>query len=104
MVRVEVVPTEFTSDGENLRGNFLIPEGEGPFPGICKFHGLPGSMDQVGGVASRLAGSGFLVLTFDFRGFRSSEGIFTLAKEIKDAIAKLYFSLLLQNPLRSEKQ
>lgn len=80
-----VVPTELTSGGEMVRGNFLVPEGEGPFPGICKFHGLPGSQDQVSGVASRLATAGFAVLIFDFRGFRSSGGIFSLANEVKDA-------------------
>lgn len=85
IIRVE--PTEFTSEGERLRGNFVLPEGPGPFAGICKFHGLPGSSDQVGGIATRLAEAGFAVLTFDFRGFRSSEGIFSLAGEFKDAQA-----------------
>ena len=80
-----MIPTEFVSEGELLKGNFLVPEGENSFPGICKFHGLPGSPDQVSGVASRLAAAGFVVLTFDFRGFRSSEGIFSLANEVKDA-------------------
>jgi dipeptidyl aminopeptidase/acylaminoacyl peptidase len=80
-----VVPTEFISDGELLKGNFLVPEGARSFPGICKFHGLPGSPDQVSGVASRLADAGFVVLTFDFRGFRSSGGLFSLANEVRDA-------------------
>ncbi len=80
-----LIPTEFHSEGQLLRGNFLVPEGDGPFPGICKFHGLPGSPDQVHGIASRLAEAGFLVLTFDFRGFRRSDGYFSLAREVKDA-------------------
>ncbi len=80
-----LIPTEFHSEGQLLRGNFLVPEGDGPFPGICKFHGLPGSPDQVHGIASRLAEAGFLVLTFDFRGFRRSEGYFSLSREIDDA-------------------
>jgi len=82
---VKVVPTEFISEGEIIRGNFVVPEGKGPFPGICKFHGLPGGPDQISGVATRLAESGFAVLTFDFRGFRESDGIFTLSGQIKDA-------------------
>jgi dipeptidyl aminopeptidase/acylaminoacyl peptidase len=41
----------------------------------------------VGGVATRLAEAGFAVLTFDFRGFRTSDGYFSLAGEIKDAQA-----------------
>lgn len=85
MVVVKVVPTEFTSEGEIIRGNFVVPDGKGPFPGICKFHGLPGGPDQISGVASRLAEAGFAVLTFDFRGFRESDGIFTLSGQITDA-------------------
>ena len=85
MADVKVIPTEFTSEGETLRGHFVVPPGEGPFPGICKFHGLPGGGDQVRGVATRLAASGFAVLTFDFRGFRNSDGLFALSSQVKDA-------------------
>jgi fermentation-respiration switch protein FrsA (DUF1100 family) len=85
MANVKIHPTEFMSEGEILRGNFVIPSGEGPFPGICKFHGFPGGPDQVDGFATKLAEAGFVVLTFDFRGFRESDGLFTLAGQIKDA-------------------
>ena len=85
MTGIRVVPTEFTSDGELIRGHFVLPEGNGPFPGICKFHGLPGGPDQVSGIATNLAEAGFAVLTFDFRGFRKSEGIFSLSGMINDA-------------------
>ena len=85
MVDVEIVPTEFMSEGATIRGRFVVPVGDGPFPGICKFHGLPGSPDQVSGVATHLAEVGFAVLTFDFRGFRQSEGVFTLSGQIGDA-------------------
>ncbi|MBA7503212.1 hypothetical protein ES706_01820 [subsurface metagenome] len=85
LLNFRIIPTEFHSEGQLLRGNFLVPEGDGPFLGICKFHGLPGSPDQVHGIASRLAEAGFLVLTFDFRGFRRSEGCFSLSGEIEDA-------------------
>ena len=85
MVGVRTVATEFTSEGETLRGNFVLPEGDGPFPGICKFHGIPGGPDQVSGLATELAKAGFAVLTFDFRGFRKSDGMFSLAREITDA-------------------
>jgi dipeptidyl aminopeptidase/acylaminoacyl peptidase len=84
MSPIRIVPTEFTSDGEIVRGDFVVPSGGGPFPGVCKFHGLPDG-DQVSGVASKLASAGFLVLTFDFRGFRRSDGIFRLSREIEDA-------------------
>jgi putative redox protein len=84
---IRIEPTEFISEGETLRGHFVLPEGDGAFSGICKFHGLPGSSDQISGIATRLAEAGFAVLTFDFRGFRSSDGIFSLEGEIKDAQA-----------------
>ncbi len=85
MPGVRTIPTEFSSEGELLRGDFVIPQGDGPFPSICKFHGLPGSPNQVSGISTLLAEAGFLVLTFDFRGFRRSEGIFSLAGELTDA-------------------
>ena len=94
---VEISPTEFTSEGTTIRGNLVAPHGDGPFPGICKFHGLPGEPDQVSGLATRLAEAGFAVLTFDFRGFRQSEGLFSLAGEIKDASAAI--SHLLESDL-----
>ncbi|MGY5877195.1 MAG: alpha/beta fold hydrolase [Candidatus Thorarchaeota archaeon] len=86
---VRIIPTEFDSEGETIRGDFVVPVGDGPFPGICKFHGLPGGPDQVHGIATRLAQAGFVVLTFDFRGFRRSDGMFTLAGEILDASASV---------------
>lgn len=85
MADVKVIPTEFTSEGETIRGYFVAPPGKGPFPGICKFHGLPGGPNIVGGLATGLAEAGFVVLTFDFRGFRKSDGIFTLSGQIKDS-------------------
>ena len=82
---VRVEPTQFLSEGEIVRGHFLIPDRQGPFPGVCKFHGLPGSSKQAEGIARELAESGFMVLTFDFRGFRASQGLFSLENEIEDA-------------------
>jgi len=89
MVGIRVIPTEFTVEGETLRGHFVFLPGEGPFPGIVKYHGLPGSPEQISGVATNLAKAGFAVLTFDFRGFRDSEGMFTLSGQIQDAKAAI---------------
>jgi len=97
MVDVQILPTEFTSEGETIRGHFVTPPGEGPFPGIVKYHGLPGGSDQISGPATLLAEAGFAVLTFDFRGFRKSDGMFTLSGQIKDA--KLAISHLLESKL-----
>ncbi|MDH5362525.1 MAG: alpha/beta hydrolase [Aigarchaeota archaeon] len=100
MLGIRVVSTAFTSEGEVLRGDFVLPPGDGPFPGVCKFHGLPGSRDQVSGVASRLASAGFVVLTFDFRGFRRSDGVFRLSGMIEDA--KNAVTHLLESGLSTE--
>lgn len=100
MTDVQILPTEFISEGETIRGNIVAPSGEGPFPGICKFHGLPGGSDQVSGIATILAQAGFAVLTFDFRGFRQSDGIFSLTGEIEDAKASI--SHLLESELTSD--
>lgn len=89
MVGTRVIPTEFESEGEVIRGRFVVPSGKGPFPGIAKYHGLPGGSDQVRGIATHLAQAGFAVLIFDFRGFRDSDGLFTLAGEILDAEAAI---------------
>lgn len=98
---IEIIPTEFNSADNVLRGNFVKPMGDGPFPGICKFHGFPGSADQVHGIALTLARVGFLVLTFDFSGFRASEGIFSLSGEIEDAKSAVTH---LQNSYWAEKE
>jgi len=86
---IRVIPTEFSVDGEILHGHFIVPSGPGPFPGIVKYHGLPGSPDQISGAATHLARDGFVVLTFDFRGFRSSDGLFSLSGQIADAKAAI---------------
>ena len=82
MSPARVVSTEFVAEGETLRGEFHVPSGDGPFPGICEFHGLPDSGKEA---VPYLVSAGFLILTFDFRGFRRSDGIFRLRREIKDA-------------------
>ncbi len=89
MHSVRILPTEFISEDETIRGAFVLPHGDGPFPGICKFHGFPGGPNQTGGIATKLAQAGFAVLTFDFRGFRQSDGVFSLAGEILDAHASI---------------
>ncbi|MBD3157730.1 MAG: alpha/beta fold hydrolase [Candidatus Lokiarchaeota archaeon] len=100
MTDVQVLATEFTSKGETIRGNFVLPTTKGPFPGVCKFHGLPGGPDQVSGVATRLAEAGFAVLVFDFRGFRKSDGLFSLSGEIADA--KVAITHLMQSDFASD--
>ncbi len=93
MAGVKVIDVEFTSNGESIHGHLVMPDTVGPFPAICKLHGLPGSPDQVSGIATEFARAGFVVLVFDFRGFRSSEGIFSISGEVIDAKNAISFLL-----------
>lgn len=51
MAEVKIHPTEFVVEGEKLQGAFVTPDSEGLFPGIVKFHGLPGGPNQIAGIA-----------------------------------------------------
>ncbi len=95
-------PVTLRSGRNTLRGDVVLPLSEGPFPAVCKLHGLPGSPDQVVGIATELARAGFAVLTFDFRGFRRSRGTFSLAGQLEDTQTAIRF-LLAQPYVRGGK-
>lgn len=63
-----------------LRGCVRAPEGEGPFPTVCFFHGF--SVDKIGLMrlhelfARRCVNEGFACVRFDFYGCGESEGDF----------------------------
>ncbi len=82
---MDITPITFLSDGDIIRGNLLTPSIiDSPQPTIIKCHGLPGSSNQVSGIATELARAGFIVLTFDFRGVRKSNGQFSYSNAIMD--------------------
>jgi len=84
--KVKIKKISFLSEGETIRGHLLLPSRlNDRHPAIIKCHGLPGSPNQVSGIASELAQAGFVVLTFNFRGIRHSNGLFSYAGEIIDA-------------------
>lgn len=67
---------EFTNRDLKLKGSLYIPEGRGPFPGVVIAHGST----QLGRklalyiiIGQKLAERGYIVLTFDFRGFGESD-------------------------------
>jgi uncharacterized protein len=64
----------FDSDGISLAGNFTIPEGvqHGRIPGLVVAHGFAGARYPT--LAAHLAGLGYGVLSFDFRGYGQSAG------------------------------
>lgn len=65
---------EFSADGSRLHGEILIPEGDGPFPGVVMCHGMASDHRAMSPSAQRLVRRGVAVLTFDFRGHGKSEG------------------------------
>ena len=67
----------FVVEGEagRLGGTLLIPEGEGPFPGVVYMHGSGDAPRTEGFYTGRyLASRGIMVATFDKRGAGESEG------------------------------
>jgi len=75
-------------DGTELGATLYIPEGDGPHPSVLMTHGW-GAFRQSPLTAPRAlnyAKNGYVVLTYDSRGFASSEGTVTLngPNEIKD--------------------
>jgi uncharacterized protein len=89
---------QFTVEGQRLYGMLHLPDGRGPFPALCFFHGFTGQRIEPHRLfvktARKLAAEGFVVLRFDFRGSGESEGDFrdmTISGEIKDALASLDF-------------
>lgn len=77
-----------------LRGCVRLPEGEGPFPTVCFYHGF--SVDKVGLMrlhelfARRCVESGFACVRFDFYGCGESDGDFsavTFSAEVEQATA-----------------
>lgn len=81
-------------DNKLIRGCVRTPEGEGPFPTVCFYHGF--SVDKVGLMrlhelfARECVKAGFACVRFDFYGCGESDGDFVemrASDEIEEAIA-----------------
>jgi len=68
------IAVKFDSDGISLAGNFTTPDGgqRGRIPGLVVAHGFAGA--RYPALAAHLAGLGYGVLSFDFRGYGQSAG------------------------------
>jgi dienelactone hydrolase len=67
---------EFMSNGLTLRGSLYMPDGSSRFPGIVLAHGgtrLGRKLSLYRILSYKLAQRGYVVLSFDFRGFGESE-------------------------------
>ncbi len=86
-------PIYFENEGMRLIGVIHKPEGQGPFPAVCFFHGFTGNKAEAHRIfvatAEELVKRGIAALRFDFRGSGDSEGEFvdmTFSSEVSDAL------------------
>lgn len=65
------------SDGYDIAGTLVMPDGDGPAPAVLMLHGYASSADEVGGMYARaadaLAAEGVGSLRIDFAGMGASE-------------------------------
>ncbi len=64
-------------DGAELAIKEYVPTGSGPFPAVLITHGWANDLEEDGvtALAELYASDGYLVLTYDSRGFGASEGV-----------------------------
>ena len=90
----------FKSGGELLRGLFMKPEGDGPFPGVVYCHGLLSDLRELGKAPASTAKSGFAVLVFDFRGHGKSggeRGLISTERCVEDTAAAFQYLVEVPN-------
>ncbi|MDO4488355.1 MAG: alpha/beta fold hydrolase [Eubacteriales bacterium] len=85
---------ELTVSGKTIRGTVMTPEGNGPFPTVCFYHGF--SVDRIGMnrlhylFSKRCVEEGFACVRFDFYGCGESDGDFRekrLSFEVEQSLA-----------------
>jgi len=84
------VELDFDSGGSALNGHFYLADGAGPHPTVIMLHGFPGYEKNLD-IAQAARRAGFNVLFFHYRGAWGSEGNFSLANVIEDALAASAF-------------
>lgn len=86
----------FFNQGTRCAFTLRTPTGEGPFPTVLMLHGWGGVQNNwVPPFYARFLELGFAVMTFDFRGWGTSEGlprhVIRIADRLEDAEAALSF-------------
>ena len=88
------INVELTVDGKLIRGDVRTPEGEGPFPTACFYHGF--CVDRIGQMrlhelfSRKCVEQGIACVKFDFYGCGESDGDFSemrYADEVGQAVA-----------------
>lgn len=109
MARAETVAEVTVMNGARaVPATVVIPDGEGPFPGVVMNHGHGGGRQEGGGftrLAKALADAGILTIRMDFPGSGDSKESFTegyLSNMISDSDASLAY-MLANYPVAADK-
>lgn len=81
---------DFATEEGTLRGEVLLPKGEGPFPGAVLCHGMGSDHRAMRPSAQRLVRRGIATLTFDFRGHGRGQD-FLDENMVRDVIVAVEF-------------
>ncbi len=76
---------EIWSDGTRMKGNLFIPRDENikKWPTILMVHGWGGTKDHLNtAYATKFAAAGFMVMTFDYRGWGESDSRLVIYKDM----------------------
>ena len=85
------VPVVFESKDANVHGLFYKAFGVKPLATVVLCHGFPGNNTDVHGLGERLMKEGFSALFFNYRGTWESEGLFTFANSLEDALSAVRY-------------
>lgn len=109
MARAETIAEVTVMNGARaVPATVVIPDGEGPFPGVVMNHGHGGGRQEGGGftrLAKALADAGILTIRMDFPGSGDSKESFTegyLSNMISDSDASLAY-MLANYPVAADK-
>lgn len=92
-----------TRSGARLHGWLVQADGGAPAATIVYFHGNGGNLSYVGWLAEELAGRGFDVLLFDYKGYGRSEGAITDERSLYEDADAVYQFLTVEQGRRPER-
>jgi len=90
--------TAITSDGISISYLVYVPKGEGPFPAVLIGHGFSASKEIMDGYARALAGSGFIVFSYDHRGHGHSGGSLDSSDDSLEEDVRSIYEIYMSDP------
>jgi pimeloyl-ACP methyl ester carboxylesterase len=85
-----MAPVTFESQGSQVIGNLLLPQGRGPHPVVLLLHGFPGNENNYD-LGHALRRAGWSVLLFHYRGCWGSQGTYSFGHVLRDVQSALTF-------------